>query len=134
MEVDTKFLKTLRGSLKIVEMLATFVAFLSFAVAAERPYMAAAGIEFCITLAFLLLYLLKFNKRFTYLCWPLMDVANSLVAAVFIFILSLVAVVTYSTKGTLIGGIFLTMSACLWSVDGILLFRKIFNKATNTVN
>uniref|UniRef100_A0A3B3QSC5 MARVEL domain-containing protein n=1 Tax=Paramormyrops kingsleyae TaxID=1676925 RepID=A0A3B3QSC5_9TELE len=103
--------------------LAAFVAFVCFAVAAERPYIAAAGLEFFITLAFLLLYLLKLNKRFSYLCWPLMvrtflimcrnftklyldvslpsifqDVANSLVAAVFIFIISLVAVSTYSDK------------------------------------
>ncbi|XP_072574337.1 CKLF-like MARVEL transmembrane domain-containing protein 3 isoform X1 [Paramormyrops kingsleyae] len=105
MEVDTMFLKTLRGRLKIVELLAAFVAFVCFAVAAERPYIAAAGLEFFITLAFLLLYLLKLNKRFSYLCWPLMDVANSLVAAVFIFIISLVAVSTYSAKGTLIGGV-----------------------------
>lgn len=33
------------------------------------------------------------------------DVANSLVAAVFIFITSLVAVSTYSANGTLIGGV-----------------------------
>ncbi|XP_066511150.1 chemokine-like factor [Hoplias malabaricus] len=128
-EVDKAFLKSVRGLLKAAEMLVVFVAFVCFA-AADRPqYIAASCVEFIITLAFLLLYLFKLNKTLTFFFWPLIDVFNSFFAALFIFILSIVAISTYTVKGTLAGGIVCLMAVVLWCVDGYYLFRKItFNQ------
>lgn len=110
-----------------------FVAFVSYAVASRPPYIAATCIEFVITLGFFLLYLLKLNKLFTVFFWPLIDVFNSLFAAAFMFILSLVAVSTFTVKGTLSGGIVGFVAAALWSLDGYILFKKItFNKPGTT--
>ncbi|XP_073763308.1 chemokine-like factor [Danio rerio] len=62
-----------------------------------------------------------------------MDVFNSLFAAAFMFILSMVAVSTFTVKGTLSGGIMGFVAAALWSLDGYILFKKItFNKPRTT--
>jgi len=42
-----------------------------YAVASRPPYIAATCMEFIITFGFLLLYLLKLNKMFTFFFWPL---------------------------------------------------------------
>ncbi|XP_018607933.1 chemokine-like factor [Scleropages formosus] len=129
MEIDTAFLKSIRGILKIGEMATVFVAFVCFTAAADPPYIAATCMEFSITLGLLLLYVLKINKMITFFFWPLVDVFNSVVAAIFMFVLSLIAVSTYSAKGTLGGGIVGLMAVGLWGADAFLLFRKItFNQ------
>lgn len=48
-----------------------FVAFVCFAVASTPKYLTATLLEFLITLLLLLLYLLKLNKRITFLFWPI---------------------------------------------------------------
>ncbi|XP_048040626.1 chemokine-like factor isoform X1 [Megalobrama amblycephala] len=151
MEVDLPFLKSTKGLLKIAEMVCVFVAFVCYAVASRPPYIAVTCMEFFITFGFLLLYLLKLNKMFTFFFWPLIDVFNSFFAAALMCILSLVAVSTYTVKGTLSGGVRMYTSsipgtlslsfliivgfvaAAFWSLDGCILFKKItFNKSRTT--
>ncbi|XP_048040627.1 chemokine-like factor isoform X2 [Megalobrama amblycephala] len=133
MEVDLPFLKSTKGLLKIAEMVCVFVAFVCYAVASRPPYIAVTCMEFFITFGFLLLYLLKLNKMFTFFFWPLIDVFNSFFAAALMCILSLVAVSTYTVKGTLSGGIVGFVAAAFWSLDGCILFKKItFNKSRTT--
>ncbi|XP_030621032.1 chemokine-like factor [Chanos chanos] len=133
METDLAFLKSMRGLLKLAEMATVFVAFVCFAIASRPPYIAATCMEFVVTLALLLLYVLKLNKTFTFFFWPLIDVFNSLLSAVFIGILSLVAVSTYTLKTTLAGALVGFVATALWCTDGIMLFRKItFNKPRTT--
>ncbi|XP_051501102.1 chemokine-like factor [Myxocyprinus asiaticus] len=133
MEVDLALLKSTKGLLKIAEMVCVFVAFVCYAVASRPPYIAATCMEFFITLGFLLLYLLKLNKLFTFFFWPLIDVFNSFFAAAWMFILSIVAVSTYTVKGTLSGGIVGFVAAALWCLDGYMLLKKItFNKPRTT--
>ncbi|KAI5088814.1 chemokine-like factor isoform X1 [Silurus meridionalis] len=106
-EVDKAFLKSKRGLLKIAELVVLFVAFVCFTVASRPPYISATCLEFIITLALLILYFLKLHKSLTFFFWPLIDVFNSFFAALFLCIISLVAVSTFTTKGTLVGGDFL---------------------------
>ncbi|XP_055065284.1 chemokine-like factor [Misgurnus anguillicaudatus] len=133
MEVDLALLKSTKGLLKIAEAVCAFVAFVCYTVASRPPYIAATCMEFFITLGFLVLYLLKLNKMFTFIFWPLIDVFNSFFAAVLVCILSLIAVSTYTVKGTLGGGIVGLVAATLWCLDGYILFKKItFNKPRTT--
>lgn len=133
MEVDLALLKSTKGLLKISEMVCVFVAFVCYAVASRPAYIAVTCMEFFITLGFLLLYLLKLNKMFTFFFWPLMDVFSSFFAAALMCILSLVAVSTFTVKGTLSGGIVGFVAAVLWSLDGYILFKKItFNNPGTT--
>nr|XP_029497139.1 chemokine-like factor [Oncorhynchus nerka] len=138
MEVDTAFLRSLRGVLKLAEMGTMFVACVCFAVASRPKYIAATCMEFVITFSLLLLYTLKLNKKLTLFFWPLVDLFNSLFAAVFILIPSLIAVSTYTVTGTLGGGIVGFIATGLWGVDGCMLFKRVtFNQprtaATGTV-
>uniref|UniRef100_A0A4W6CCC8 MARVEL domain-containing protein n=1 Tax=Lates calcarifer TaxID=8187 RepID=A0A4W6CCC8_LATCA len=71
MDVDTAFLKSKRGILKVAEMGTLFLAFVCFAVASRPKYITATVLEFLITSLLLLLYLLKLNKRLTFFFWPL---------------------------------------------------------------
>ncbi|XP_017544442.1 chemokine-like factor [Pygocentrus nattereri] len=129
LELDLAFLKSRRGLLKISEMVVLFVAFVCFAVAARPPYIAATCVEFIVTLALVLLYLLKLNKTITFFFWPLIDVFNSVFAATFILIISIMALSTYTVQGTLAGGIASLVAVVLWFVDGFHLFKKItFNQ------
>ncbi|KAL1007085.1 hypothetical protein UPYG_G00081690 [Umbra pygmaea] len=129
MEVDAAFLRSLRGILKLAELGAMFVAFVCFAVAFRPQYIAATCMEFVITCSLILLYTLKLNKKLTLFFWPLIDVMNSLFAAVFIFFLSLIAVSTYTVKSTLGGGILGLVAAALWCWDGYMIFKRItFNQ------
>ncbi|KAG9352456.1 hypothetical protein JZ751_020870 [Albula glossodonta] len=112
-----------------------FVALICFATATVSTYIAATCMELFITAALLLLYMFKLNKKFTFFFWPLIDVLNSVIAAVFMFILSIVAVSHSSAKGTLGGGIVGLLATGLWCGDAFLLFRKItFNQARTTAN
>ncbi|XP_046696058.1 chemokine-like factor [Silurus meridionalis] len=128
-EVDKAFLKSKRGLLKIAELVVLFVAFVCFTVASRPPYISATCLEFIITLALLILYFLKLHKSLTFFFWPLIDVFNSFFAALFLCIISLVAVSTFTTKGTLVGGVMGLAAVVLWCVDGYIVFRKItFNQ------
>ncbi|CAK6973365.1 CKLF-like MARVEL transmembrane domain-containing protein 3 [Scomber scombrus] len=105
MDVDTAFLKSKRGILKLAEMVTFFVAFVCFATASRSEHIAATIIEFLITSFLVLLYLLKLNKKFTFFLWPLVDTFNSVFAAIYFIVLSMIALRTYTYRGTLVGGV-----------------------------
>ncbi|XP_026234284.1 proteolipid protein 2 [Anabas testudineus] len=135
MEVDAAFVKSKRGILKVAELVTLCVAFVCFTTASRSEYIAAAVLEFLITLLLLLLYLLKLNKRLTFFFWPLVDVFNSIFAAVYFIALSLAALSTYVVTGTLVGGVVGLVSAGLLCVDSYFLFKNItFNKSREPTN
>ncbi|XP_028257150.1 proteolipid protein 2 [Parambassis ranga] len=134
MEVDTAFLKSRRGIVKVAEMVTLFVAFVCFTAASTPTFIAATVLEFLITSFLLILYLFKLNKKLTFFFWPLVDVFNSVFAAVYFIVLSLMAVTAYTVNGTLAGGIVCFMSAGLLGVDSYTLFKNItFNKPRNEI-
>ncbi|KAL6112968.1 cklf [Pungitius sinensis] len=129
MEVDTAFIKSKRGILKVAEMGTLFVAFVCFTAASSPKFITATVLEFVITSFLLLLYMFKLNKRLTLFFWPLIDVFNSAFAALYLIVLSIVAVTTFSVTGTLVGGIVGFLSAVLLCVDFYVLLKNItFNK------
>ncbi|XP_068194798.1 chemokine-like factor [Antennarius striatus] len=127
--VDAAFLRSRRGILKLAEMGALLVAFVCFTVAFGPKYIAAAALEFLITSLLVLLYALRLNKRLTFFFWPLIDLFNSVFAAVYFVVLSLVAVITHTVAGTVVGGVAGLVAAGLLFVDGYILLKNItFNK------
>ncbi|XP_031217414.1 CKLF-like MARVEL transmembrane domain-containing protein 5 isoform X4 [Mastomys coucha] len=67
--VDKTFLSSLKGILLETELALTFIIFICFT-ASISAYMAAALLEFFITLAFLFLYATQYYQRFDRLNWP----------------------------------------------------------------
>ncbi|XP_034433758.1 chemokine-like factor [Hippoglossus hippoglossus] len=125
MDVDVAFLKSKRGILKAAEMVTLFAAFVDFTVVSTPKYITATVLELLITSLLLSLYLFKLNKRLTFFFWPLVDVFNSVFAVFYFLVLSLLAMITYTVTGMLVGGIFTLVSAALFSADGYILFRNI---------
>ncbi|KAG7482597.1 hypothetical protein JOB18_025489 [Solea senegalensis] len=125
MDVDVAFLKSTRAMLKAAEMTSLFVAFVCFTVASSPRLITATVLEFLVTLLLYLLYLLKLNKRLTFFFWPFVDMFNSVFAAVYLTVLSLMALTTYTVTGTLAGGIVGFMAVVLFCADTYLLFTKI---------
>ncbi|KAJ8247236.1 hypothetical protein COCON_G00234390 [Conger conger] len=130
MEYDVAFVRSIRGMLKVGELVTVFVALVCFATTSGSSYIAASCMELLMTAALLTLYILKLNKRFTFFFWPLIDVFNSIFAAAFMFIISTIAISHPTAKGILGGGIVGLLATGLWCGDAVLLFRKItFNQA-----
>ncbi|KAM7424288.1 hypothetical protein PAMA_000565 [Pampus argenteus] len=132
--LDTVFLKSKRGILKLAEMVTLFVAFVCFAAASRSEHIAATVIEFLITSFLVLLYLFKLNKKLTFFFWPLIDAFNSVFAAIYFAVLSIIALRTYTVTGTLVGGTVGLLTAVLLGVDSFTLCKNItLNKPRNEV-
>ncbi|NXY63950.1 CKLF factor, partial [Callaeas wilsoni] len=92
---------------------------------AHEAYTALAGLETVITLLFLLLYLLRLDARMRCLFWPLADIFNSVIAALFLLVVCLFAIIVKTNKGTLAGGVLGLILLVLCLVDAVLLCKKI---------
>ncbi|NXU61241.1 CKLF factor, partial [Horornis vulcanius] len=149
--VDRAFPRSARGALKIartvrpgaalepaarpgpaltpalpVPQLVALVALICFlASGAHQAYTALAGMETVITVLFLLLYLLRLDTRMRCLFWPLADVINSVIAALFLLVVALFAIIIKTNKGTLAGGVLGLILLVLCLVDVVLLCKKI---------
>ncbi|NXG21260.1 CKLF factor, partial [Grallaria varia] len=124
--LDRAFPRSPRGQLKIARVLLALVTLLCFVVSsAHEAYAALAGLEAGITLLFLLLYLLRLDARIRWLFWPLADIFNSVIAALFLLVACLFAIIIKTNKGTLAGGVLGLVLLVLCLVDAVLLCKKI---------
>ncbi|XP_037691469.1 CKLF-like MARVEL transmembrane domain-containing protein 5 isoform X4 [Choloepus didactylus] len=89
--VDKTFLSSLRGILLETELALTFIIFICFT-ASISAYMAAALLEFFITLAFLFLYATQYYRRFDRLNWPCLDFLRCVSAIIIFLVVSFAAV------------------------------------------
>ncbi|XP_005152431.1 chemokine-like factor [Melopsittacus undulatus] len=126
-EVDKTYPRSLRGAIKIARMLFAWGMFFCFLGARSvGTYTALAGMEVVITTLFFLLYLLKIDKKMTWLLWPLADIFNSVVAALCLLVLCLFAVVVKTTKATLAGGVLGFILLVLCVVDAVVFWKISF--------
>ncbi|NXP34290.1 CKLF factor, partial [Leiothrix lutea] len=124
--VDRAFPRSPRGALKIARTLVALTALICFiASGAHEAYTALAGMETVITVLFLLLYLLRLDARMRCLFWPLADIFNSVVAALFLLVVALFAIIVKTNKGTLAGGVLGLILFVLCLIDAVLLWKKI---------
>ncbi|NXA35069.1 CKLF factor, partial [Eudromia elegans] len=124
--VDSAYPRSLRGAIKIARLLMALATFVCFVASrSHEAYTVLAVIEVVITLLFFLLYLLKLDKKMKWLFWPLADLFNSVIAAVFLLVVCLFAIIIKTNYGTLVGGVFGLVLLVLCIVDAVVLFRKI---------
>ncbi|XP_061201945.1 chemokine-like factor [Neopsephotus bourkii] len=126
-ELDRAFHRSPRGAVKIARILLAWGMFCCFLGARARGmYTSLAGMEVVITTLCFLLYLLKLDKKMTCLFWPLADIFNSMIAAVFLLVVSLFAVVVETSKATVAGGVFGFILLILCGVDAVVLWKISF--------
>ncbi|NXC46613.1 CKLF factor, partial [Penelope pileata] len=124
--VDRGFARSLHCALKIARTLVAVAAIISFVISrSHEAYLALVAAEAVITLLFLVLYALRLDRRLRCLFWPLADVFNSVVGALFLLIVCLFAVIIRTNTGTLVGGVLGLLLFVLSVLDAVLLFQKI---------
>ncbi|KAM6195426.1 chemokine-like factor [Sarcoramphus papa] len=120
------FPRSPRGAVKIARALVAFVTFLCFVSSRSHgAYTALAVMEVVITALFFVLYLLQLDKKLSWLFWPLADFFNSVIAALFLLVVCLFAIIIKTNNGTLAGGVLGLVLLVLCVVDAVLLFQKI---------
>ncbi|XP_055407431.1 chemokine-like factor isoform X2 [Bubalus kerabau] len=92
---------------------------------APEPYIVVTGFEVASTFFFILLYILRLDRLISCLFWPLLDIINSVVAAVFMIVVSVLALIPETTTYTVLGGVFGLAASVFCIADGALIYRKL---------
>ncbi|XP_076988752.1 chemokine-like factor isoform X1 [Tamandua tetradactyla] len=120
------FCLTVKGHVKLLRLVLTVTSLIFFIVAqAPEPYIVVAGFEVTVIFFFIILYLFRLDRLMKCLFWPLLDVINSFVAAVFMIIISVLAILPETTTLTVIGGVFGLLTAMCCIGDAVLIYRKL---------
>jgi len=119
--VDKTFLSSLQGILLETELALTFIIFICFT-ASISAYMAAALLEFFITLAFLFLYATQYYLRFDRLNWPCLDFLRC-VSAIIIFLVVSFAAVTSRDGAAIAAFVFGIILVSVFAYDAFKIYR-----------
>ncbi|XP_059859469.1 CKLF-like MARVEL transmembrane domain-containing protein 5 [Delphinus delphis] len=127
--VDKAFLSSLKGILLETELALTFIIFVCFT-ASISAYMAAALLEFFITLAFLFLYATQYYQRFDRLNWPCLDFLRCVSASIIFLVVSFAAVT--SRDGAAIAAfVFGIILVSVFAYDAFKIYRtELASRAT----
>ncbi|XP_058396906.1 CKLF-like MARVEL transmembrane domain-containing protein 5 isoform X1 [Diceros bicornis minor] len=107
----------------------TFIIFICFT-ASISAYMAAALLEFFITLAFLFLYATQYYQRFDRLNWPCLDFLRC-VSAIIIFLVVSFAAVTSRDGAAIAAFVFGIILVSVFAYDAFKIYRtEIAPRAT----
>ncbi|XP_072823593.1 CKLF-like MARVEL transmembrane domain-containing protein 1 isoform X2 [Vicugna pacos] len=81
------------GALKTIRLALLIGALVCFIIAeAQEYFIAITVLETCIVVCFILIYMLTLHHLMTFLHWPLLDLINSFITAVFLLILAALAI------------------------------------------
>ncbi|XP_036985314.1 CKLF-like MARVEL transmembrane domain-containing protein 5 isoform X1 [Artibeus jamaicensis] len=126
--VDKTFLSSLKGilletelSTHLVLQALTFIIFICFT-ASISAYMAAALLEFFITLAFLFLYATQYYQRFDRLNWPCLDFLRC-ISAIIIFLVVSFAAVTSRDGAAIAAFVFGIILVSVFAYDAFKIYR-----------
>nr|XP_033799377.1 chemokine-like factor isoform X3 [Geotrypetes seraphini] len=67
-------------------------------------YIGVTGLEFFFTLCSMLIYLTGLDKKITFFYWILIDLLNTMLTTVFLFIVSIIAIISKMNLATTVGG------------------------------
>ncbi|XP_005876405.1 PREDICTED: chemokine-like factor isoform X3 [Myotis brandtii] len=120
------FCCSVKGFVKMLRLALTATSMTLFILTqAPEPYIVITGFEVTIILFFIILYMLRLDRIITFLFWPLLDILNSLVAAIFMIIISVLALIPETTKYTVLGGVFGLLAVVCCIADAALIYRKL---------
>uniref|UniRef100_A0A8C9KJY6 Chemokine like factor n=1 Tax=Panthera tigris altaica TaxID=74533 RepID=A0A8C9KJY6_PANTA len=122
------FCFSVKGQVKMLRLggalTVTSMAFFIIAQAPE-PYIVITGFEVAVIFFFIILYMLRLDRLIDCLFWPLLDIINSMVTAVFMIIISVLALIPETSKFIVLGGVFGLLAAVCCIADGALIYRKL---------
>ncbi|XP_059733424.1 CKLF-like MARVEL transmembrane domain-containing protein 1 isoform X1 [Bos taurus] len=99
------FCLSVKGHVKLLRLALAATSMTLFILAqAPEPYIVVTGFEVASTFFFILLYILRLDRLISCLFWPLLDIINSAVAAVFMIVVSVLALIPETTTHTVLGG------------------------------
>ncbi|XP_060506584.2 chemokine-like factor isoform X1 [Panthera onca] len=99
------FCFSVKGQVKMLRLALTVTSMAFFIIAqAPEPYIVITGFEVAAIFFFIILYMLRLDRLIDCLFWPLLDIINSMVTAVFMIIISVLALIPETTTFTVLGG------------------------------
>ncbi|XP_059120233.1 chemokine-like factor [Peromyscus eremicus] len=124
--VEQPFCLSVKGLVKMLR-LAVNVASMTFFIIAQapEPYIVITGFELTIIFFFITLYLCRLDKVMKWLFWPLLDITNSMVATLFMLVVSVLALIPKPSTMTILGGVFGLLTAICAIADCALVYRKL---------
>ncbi|CAD7689008.1 unnamed protein product [Nyctereutes procyonoides] len=117
-----RFFFSPKGMLKILRLGLILGALICFIIAkAYEPYIAITVLEMCIVLFFILIYMLTLHHLLVFLDWPLLDLINSIITAMFLLIVAILAMQEMERRHLFyVGGIQCLMAAMVCVLDAML--------------
>ncbi|KAF3817773.1 chemokine-like factor [Mirounga leonina] len=120
------FCFSVKGHVKMLRLALNVTSMTFFIIAqAPEPYIVITGFEVTVIFFFIILYILRLDRLIDFLFWPLLDIINSMVAAVFMIIVSVLALLPETTAFIVLGGVFGLLTAVCCIADGVLIYRKL---------
>ncbi|XP_014644069.1 PREDICTED: CKLF-like MARVEL transmembrane domain-containing protein 1 [Ceratotherium simum simum] len=118
------------GALKILRLGLLIGALACFiTTTAHESYIAITVLGICIVLFFILSYMLTLHHLVTYLDWPLLDLINSLITAVFLLIVAALAIQEKERRHLFyVGGSLCLTAAIACLISATLVTKKMRNE------
>ncbi|VCX30926.1 unnamed protein product [Gulo gulo] len=99
------FCFSVKGHVKILRLALSVTSMTFFIIGqAPEPYIVITGFEVTIIFFFIILYILRLDRLIACLFWPLLDILNSVIAAIFMVIISVMALLPETTRVIVLGG------------------------------
>ncbi|KAM8955028.1 chemokine-like factor isoform 1-T1 [Lycaon pictus] len=99
------FCFSVKGHVKMLRLALNVTSMTFFIIAqAPEPYIVITGFEVTVTFFFILLYILRLDRIMDCLFWPLLDIINSAIAAIFMIIISVLSLLPETTTFIVLGG------------------------------
>ncbi|XP_045842935.1 chemokine-like factor isoform X1 [Meles meles] len=120
------FCFSVKGHVKILRLALSVTSMTFFIIGqAPEPYIVITGFEVTVIFFFIILYILRLDRLITCLFWPLLDILNSVIAAIFMVIISVLALLPETTRVIALGGVSGLLAGVCCIADGVLIYRKL---------
>ncbi|XP_039744819.1 chemokine-like factor isoform X2 [Pteropus medius] len=99
------FCFSVKGHVKMLRLALTVTSMTFFIISqAPEPYIVIAGFEVTVIFFFIILYMFRLDRIINCILWPLLDIINSVVTAIFMMTISVLALIPETTTFMILGG------------------------------
>ncbi|XP_039744818.1 chemokine-like factor isoform X1 [Pteropus medius] len=120
------FCFSVKGHVKMLRLALTVTSMTFFIISqAPEPYIVIAGFEVTVIFFFIILYMFRLDRIINCILWPLLDIINSVVTAIFMMTISVLALIPETTTFMILGGAFGLLVVVCSIADAALIYRKL---------